>query len=187
MTKTSPPKKPRAPAVKGGNRDPATGRLLPNHKLPGPGRPALPRWFTETTDEDLRRLKEMSKGTMTIIIKRKKVVVPVAPELALRALETCIAYKHGKPGKARLETDAAPTSDADRIRDLETLLFGQAVGGDVVATLKMLAALDPSRYGSLVIEPEDPNKVDTLDVVPILPSEAKPAAPSPTAPTPEEP
>jgi hypothetical protein len=155
------PKRAPAKGSKSADRD-EKGRLRKGHNLPGPGRPALPDELTKAGPAALRRLVAMAE-------RRKG--YKVCDELWFKANDRIATLVYGKDGKTRVkgsEGDISKLSKEQRIELLEDLLLMQALAGDRDANFKLLAALDPERYGGVKKEPDDPDANDTLDVEPLI-------------------
>ncbi len=156
MTEKKPPA-PKGPKSASEGRDPATGRLLPGHSMPGPGRPPLPDILTKSAPGIIEKLIATAEG------KNPK----ASEELVMRAQERVIELVHGKSGKTRTG-NVLPTTKEERLKMAEDIVLMAADAGDAESARAYLAAHMPEKWGKLIEAPKDPTKKDTLRWVPVL-------------------
>ncbi len=116
----------------------------------GRGRPPLPACIVDGAPDAAQYIADVSSGEQD------------GDTLQLRAAERMCDLVYGAPGKARVE--APVKSDAERVVDLEQCAVQAAQEGDlatVTACAKVLAVLDPARWGDKPAAPDD-GSVDTL-------------------------
>lgn len=146
----------KSPAPVTGGAKKVVGRPFKKGGPGGPGRPALPKWFKDRGEKSLRFLADAYADE------------EIDMNLRIRAAETVAHYIYGGPGKARVAGAPMPADSAERIKLLETVVAEAAANGNAEAAVRMLEALDPTRWGKKQSEGDEDEQVDTVDFEPLV-------------------
>jgi hypothetical protein len=131
------------------NRD-SNGRYKAGHCIPGPGRPAISQEQKERAVRALEFMLDVASG---------EVEIDEDDELRYRAARDVALMVFTR--KPRFAGDL-PTTPEERIKALEEVMLSAALStDDPEAAAKMLAVLDPVRWGKAVKDPSD-EKNDTV-------------------------
>ena len=128
----------------------------------GPGRPRLPE-FLKNGGKSEAVLKELEQAALRETVMEKDADW-------MRAVTLYLEYTVGPPKTARTTT-ALPSTNEERIKLLEDLVLEAALAGNAAdAAVRMLEALDPTRWGKKQSEGDADDQVDTVDFTPLLTS-----------------
>lgn len=128
----------------------------------GPGRPRLPD-FMKKGGKSADVLRELEKAAC-----RAKGHALEKDADWLRAVTLYLEYTVGPAKNARHATDL-PESNEERIKLLEEVVLEAALAGNAAdAAVRMLEALDPTRWGKRPSEGETDDQVDTVDWTPLV-------------------
>lgn len=126
----------------------------------GPGRPRLPD-FLKNGGKSEKVLRELEKAAENRATMEKE-------SDWLRAVTLYLEYTVGPP-KHAFHARGLPETAEERIKVLEAVVFEAAINNTTAeAAVRMLEALDPTRWGKKQSEGESDDQVDTVDWVPLV-------------------
>jgi hypothetical protein len=151
----APPTTTGSPAPSGEKK--VVGRPFPKGHPGGPGRPKLPDSFKSRAPKALKELLDIALGKQAVD----------KDSVRLAAIALVVEYYYGPAKSARVGA-CVPVDSADRIAMLEAVVADAAANGNAEAAIRMLEALDPTRWGKKQSEGGEDEQVDTVDFSPLV-------------------
>lgn len=133
------------------------GRPFPKGHPGGPGRPKLPDFFKSRAPKALRELLDIADGTQAVD----------KDSVRMAAIALVIEYYYGPAKSARVGA-VVPVDNEQRIAMLEAVVADAAANGNAEAAIRMLEALDPTRWGKKPSDGGEDEQNDTLDWSPLV-------------------